>query len=154
MPIIEVKDLVKRYNGNEAVRGVSFEVNEGETFGFLGPNGAGKTTTINILCTLLGFDAGAARVNGFDCRKEPGRVRSSIGLVFQEHFQASFPVSIVIIVLGGNWYSSQLRRKNTRAHPERDPIRYLEGDGIHDPLFPLLIELLCRLTVLLFDFLL
>ncbi|MBI4948762.1 MAG: ABC transporter ATP-binding protein [Deltaproteobacteria bacterium] len=84
MPIIEVKDLVKRYNGNEAVRGVSFEVSEGETFGFLGPNGAGKTTTINILCTLLGFDGGAARVNGFDCRKEPGRVRSSIGLVFQE----------------------------------------------------------------------
>ncbi|MBI2412156.1 MAG: ABC transporter ATP-binding protein [Deltaproteobacteria bacterium] len=84
MPIIEVKDLVKRYNGNEAVRGVSFEVNEGETFGFLGPNGAGKTTTINILCTLLGFDSGNAFVNGFDCRKEPGKVRSSIGLVFQE----------------------------------------------------------------------
>ncbi|MBI5455301.1 MAG: ATP-binding cassette domain-containing protein, partial [Deltaproteobacteria bacterium] len=84
MPIIEVKDLVKRYNGNEAVRGVSFEVNEGETFGFLGPNGAGKTTTINILCTLLGFDEGVALVNGFDCRKEPGKVRSSIGLVFQE----------------------------------------------------------------------
>ncbi len=84
MPIIQVKDLVKRYNGLEAVRGVSFDVEEGEVFGFLGPNGAGKTTTINILCTLLNFDSGAAVVNGYDCRKEAGRVRSSIGLVFQE----------------------------------------------------------------------
>ncbi|MEK7773748.1 MAG: ATP-binding cassette domain-containing protein, partial [Deltaproteobacteria bacterium] len=84
MSIILVENLVKRYNGIEAVRGVSFEVEEGETFGFLGPNGAGKTTTINILCTLLGFDSGAAMVNGYDCRLEQHRVRSSIGLVFQE----------------------------------------------------------------------
>jgi len=83
-PVIEVSDLVKKYNGTEAVRGVSFEVAEGETFGFLGPNGAGKTTTINILCTLLNFDSGTALVNGFDCRRDSGRVRSSIGLVFQE----------------------------------------------------------------------
>ncbi len=84
MPIIHVEDLFKRYNGVEAVRGVSFDVEDGETFGFLGPNGAGKTTTINILCTLLNFDSGVALVNGFDCRKEPHKVRSSIGLVFQE----------------------------------------------------------------------
>jgi ABC-2 type transport system ATP-binding protein len=84
MPIIEVRDLVKRYNGLKAVDGVSFDVAEGEIFGFLGPNGAGKTTTINILCTLLGFDSGSAVVNGFDCRKEARSVRSSIGLVFQE----------------------------------------------------------------------
>ncbi|MCC6502190.1 MAG: ATP-binding cassette domain-containing protein [Deltaproteobacteria bacterium] len=84
MPIIHVENLIKKYNGTEAVKGVSFEVNEGEVFGFLGPNGAGKTTTINILCTLLGFDSGTATVNGFDCKKDPHRVRQSIGLVFQE----------------------------------------------------------------------
>ncbi len=84
MPIIQVEDLVKRYNGTEAVRGVSFEVAEAETFGFLGPNGAGKTTTINVLCTLLNIDSGTAVVNGYDCRKEAGKVRASIGLVFQE----------------------------------------------------------------------
>ncbi len=84
MAIIEVKELVKNYNGVEAVRGVSFRVEEGETFGFLGPNGAGKTTTINILCTLLEQTSGVARVNGFDCMREPAKVRSSIGLVFQE----------------------------------------------------------------------
>jgi len=84
MPIIQVENLIKKYNGTEAVKGVSFSVNEGEVFGFLGPNGAGKTTTINILCTLLGFDDGTASVNGFDCKKEPHRVRQAIGLVFQE----------------------------------------------------------------------
>jgi len=84
MPIIKVENLIKRYNGNEAVKGVSFEVAEGETFGFLGPNGAGKTTTINILCTLLGFDSGLAMVDGFDCKTAPHRVRQAIGLVFQE----------------------------------------------------------------------
>ncbi len=84
MAVIEVRELVKNYNGVEAVKGVSFDVEEGETFGFLGPNGAGKTTTINILCTLLAQTSGVARVNGFDCLREPARVRSSIGLVFQE----------------------------------------------------------------------
>ncbi|MBI5970099.1 MAG: ATP-binding cassette domain-containing protein [Deltaproteobacteria bacterium] len=83
-PVIEVKDLHKSYNGVKAVDGVSFEVAEGETFGFLGPNGAGKTTTINILCTLLNSDSGAVFVNGHDCAKEPSKVRSSIGLVFQD----------------------------------------------------------------------
>jgi len=82
--IIKVRDLVKRYNGVEAVGGVSFDVRPGEIFGFLGPNGAGKTTTINILCTLLGFDSGTVEVNGFDCGKNSHAVRSSIGLVFQE----------------------------------------------------------------------
>ncbi|MBI5888747.1 MAG: ATP-binding cassette domain-containing protein [Deltaproteobacteria bacterium] len=85
MSIIHVNGLVKKYNGAPAVSGVSFDVEEGEIFGFLGPNGAGKTTTISILCTLLGFDSGEAVVNGFDCRRDPQKVRSSIGLVFQEY---------------------------------------------------------------------
>ena len=84
MSVIEVRDLVKKYNGTEAVKGVSFEVREGEIFGFLGPNGAGKTTTINILCTLLDLTSGTASVNGFDCMTQSHQVRSSIGLVFQE----------------------------------------------------------------------
>ncbi len=84
MNVIEVEQLVKSYNSVKAVDGVTFNVTEGETFGFLGPNGAGKTSTINILCTLLGFDSGNAQVNGYDCVKESLKVRSSIGLVFQE----------------------------------------------------------------------
>jgi ABC-2 type transport system ATP-binding protein len=84
MSIIRIVDLVKRYDSIEAVRGVSFEVEEGESFGFLGPNGAGKTTTINILCTLLAPTSGRAFVNGYDCMQESSKVRASIGLVFQE----------------------------------------------------------------------
>src|SRR4030067_1310125 len=84
MPIIEVTDLVKRYNGLTAVNSISFEVKEGEFFGFLGPNGAGKTTTIDMLCTLLSQTSGRAEVNGYDCLKQPPQVRSSIGVVFQD----------------------------------------------------------------------
>lgn len=84
MSIICVSNLVKKYNGLTAVNGISFEVKQGESFGFLGPNGAGKTTTINILCTLLSPTSGTAEVNGHDCLKYADKVRSSIGLVFQE----------------------------------------------------------------------
>lgn len=83
-PVIEVSNLCRSFGRMEAVRDVSFQVGEGEIFGFLGPNGAGKTTTINILCTLLLPTAGQAAVNGFDVRTQTDEVRRSIGLVFQE----------------------------------------------------------------------
>ncbi len=82
--IIEAHNLVKKFDGFEAVRGVTFSVKRGEIFGFLGPNGAGKTTTINMLCTLLKPTSGSAVVNGFDVSKDPNAVRQSIGLVFQD----------------------------------------------------------------------
>jgi ABC-2 type transport system ATP-binding protein len=79
-PVVVVTDLVKRYGELEAVRGVSFEVAPGETFGFLGPNGAGKSTTIKILCTRAAPTSGAARVAGYDVRKQRDTVRRHIGL--------------------------------------------------------------------------
>ncbi len=82
--MIEVQALVRRFGQLEAVKGVSFQVAAGETFGFLGPNGAGKTTTINVLCTLLRPHAGAARVAGFDVVRQRSEVRRSIGLIFQQ----------------------------------------------------------------------
>jgi ABC-2 type transport system ATP-binding protein len=82
--IIEVKDLVKKYGELTAVKGISFEVERGEIFGFLGPNGAGKTTTISILCTLLKPSTGVAVLDGCDVVKDRERVRESIGLVFQD----------------------------------------------------------------------
>ncbi len=83
MSMIEVQELARTFGAIEAVRGVSFEVEEGEVFGFLGPNGAGKTTTINMLCTLLRPSRGSARVNGYDVARQRSDVRRSIGLVFQ-----------------------------------------------------------------------
>jgi ABC-2 type transport system ATP-binding protein len=81
---VEVAGLEKRFGEIEAVRGIDFRVEPGETFGFLGPNGAGKSTTINILCTLARPTGGSARVAGHDVRTERDAVRRSIGLVFQD----------------------------------------------------------------------
>ncbi len=83
-PAIRVAGLEKRFGDVEAVRGVSFDVQAGETFGFLGPNGAGKSTTINMLCTLLRPSAGRASVAGFDVVDQRDDVRREIGLVFQD----------------------------------------------------------------------
>ncbi len=82
--VVIVEDLVKRYGEVEAVRGISFAVEPGETFGFLGPNGAGKSTTIKILCTLADPTSGSARVAGHDVVRDRDTVRRNIGLVFQD----------------------------------------------------------------------
>jgi ABC-2 type transport system ATP-binding protein len=82
--IIQVENLVKKFGQLIAVDHISFNVNQGEIFGFLGPNGAGKTTTINILCTLARPTSGQATLNGFDVVRQQSQVRHSIGLVFQD----------------------------------------------------------------------
>jgi len=83
-PAVSVKGLVKSYDEVEAVRGIDFEVQAGEIFGFLGPNGAGKSTTISMLCTLVRPTGGSALVAGHDVVSERDEVRRSIGLVFQD----------------------------------------------------------------------
>lgn len=83
--IIEVRDLKKTYPGDvEAVRGVSFDVKEGEFFGFLGPNGAGKTTTINMLVNLVKRTSGSVKIAGFDLEKQSGEIYKQIGFAMQE----------------------------------------------------------------------
>jgi ABC-2 type transport system ATP-binding protein len=82
--MIHVDGLRKTYGEVEAVRGVSFDVEAGEVFGFLGPNGAGKTTTINMLCTLAKPTGGHAQVADHDVVTERDDVRRNIGLVFQD----------------------------------------------------------------------
>jgi len=81
---IVVEGLTKSFDEIEAVRGVDFEVDTGEVFGFLGPNGAGKSTTINMLCTLAKPSSGVATVAGYDIVRERDDVRRHIGLVFQD----------------------------------------------------------------------
>ena len=85
MNIIEAKSLTKVFGGDiKAIDDISFEVREGEIFGFLGPNGAGKTTTIKILNTLIKPTAGTALVTGFDVMRNPAQVRRNIGYVAQD----------------------------------------------------------------------
>ncbi|HEY3420692.1 MAG TPA: ABC transporter ATP-binding protein [Methanomassiliicoccales archaeon] len=78
MYAIEVKDLVKSYGGINAVKGISFNVNEGEIFGLIGPNGAGKTTTLRILATILEITSGSINVYGYDLATKADEVRKII----------------------------------------------------------------------------
>src|SRR6184192_4787358 len=77
--IIEVEKLAKSYGGKRGIVEVSFQVEEGDVFGFLGPNGAGKTTTIRLLMALLHADAGTAQIAGLDCWKQSLEIKRLIG---------------------------------------------------------------------------
>ena len=80
---VEVRGLHKSYDGVEAVRGITFEIEAGEVFGLLGPNGAGKTSTVEILAGYRPRDAGAVAVLGVDPASAPGSWRQRIGVVPQ-----------------------------------------------------------------------
>jgi ABC-2 type transport system ATP-binding protein len=83
MAAVTVSGLRKAYNGLEAVRGVSFEIAEGEVFGLLGPNGAGKTTIVEILEAYRRRDAGDVSVLGTDPERADGSWRQRVGIVLQ-----------------------------------------------------------------------
>ena len=82
--VLEVKDLRKEFGDLTAVDGISFDIQEGEIFGFLGPNGAGKTTSISMICGLLKPTAGEVLVEGRSILKEPREVKKLLGVVPQE----------------------------------------------------------------------
>ena len=84
MSAIIVKELTKKFGEFTAVDSVSFSVEPGELFGLLGPNGAGKTTIINMLTTLLLPTAGEAEIAGYDLRRDPDKIRSNLGIIFQD----------------------------------------------------------------------
>lgn len=84
MPIIQVKNLIKKFNGLTAVDNISFEINQGDIFAFLGPNGAGKSTTIKMLTTLLQPTSGQITLDGHDASQEQDAVRKTFGIVFQD----------------------------------------------------------------------
>ena len=81
--IIKVDKLVKTYDGNNVVDGVSFEVKKSEIFGILGPNGAGKTTTLEMLEALRPIDGGTATIDGIDVAKKPKDIKNIIGIQLQ-----------------------------------------------------------------------
>lgn len=81
--IISVKNLVKHYGNFQAVKGISFDVYEGEIFGLLGPNGAGKSTTLEIIETLREKTSGEIMVDGLNLDKEPNEIKKVIGVQLQ-----------------------------------------------------------------------
>jgi ABC-2 type transport system ATP-binding protein len=82
-PIIQVRNLVKRYGSFEAVKGISFDVYSGEIFGLLGPNGAGKSTTLEIMETLRDKTGGTVTVDGLDLDQSPNEIKKIIGVQLQ-----------------------------------------------------------------------
>ncbi len=78
MAIIKVQNLVKNFGSVEAVKGISFTIDQGEIFGLIGPNGAGKTTTLRVLATLLQITNGSVSLFGFDVEKHPEKIRKQI----------------------------------------------------------------------------
>ena len=75
---VEIKNFVKSYGPNDAVKGISFTINKGEIFGLIGPNGAGKTTTLRVLATLLQITDGSISVMGYDVERQPEEIRKRI----------------------------------------------------------------------------
>ena len=83
MNILEVKDVKKHLGKREIIKGISFNVEEGEIFGFLGPNGAGKTTTIRMLVGLIASNSGSIAINGHDISKEREKALAAVGAVVE-----------------------------------------------------------------------
>jgi ABC-2 type transport system ATP-binding protein len=82
--VIHTENLTKRFGAFTAVDGISFDVSQGEVFGFLGANGAGKTTAMRMLCGLSKPTSGTAWVAGYDVYKQPERIKRSIGYMSQK----------------------------------------------------------------------
>lgn len=103
--VIQLKGLEKRYsNGIHALKGISFEIEKGETFGLLGPNGAGKTTVIGIITTLVTPTAGSVSVLGFDVEKNPLEVKRMLGVVPQERWLDEDVTARENLLLHGEYY--------------------------------------------------
>jgi ABC-2 type transport system ATP-binding protein len=119
--MIEVKNLRKKYGDFEAVKGISFEVMEGEIFGLLGPNGAGKSTTLEIIETLRGKTSGEVIVNGLNLDDSPNEIKKIIGVQLQTSgYYPSLNLTELIALFSG-LYNQKV-----------DPIQLLDKVNLRD----------------------
>ena len=112
--IVKVEGLTKIFGQLKAVDGVTFDIKEGEIFGFLGPNGAGKTTTINMLTTLMRATSGKAEIDGLDIHKHPNEVRRTVGVVPQEYTADEDLTGLQNIILCADLYG--IPRSSSKDH--------------------------------------
>lgn len=119
--IIQVENLQKFYGNNEAVKGISFDVYEGEIFGLLGPNGAGKTTTLEIMETLREKTGGVVRINGFNIENDRDQIKHLIGVQLQESGYYPNLKLVEILELFAGLYNTQI-----------EPIALLQKMGLQD----------------------
>ena len=107
--IISVKDLKKNYGTFEAVKGISFDVFEGEIFGLLGPNGAGKSTTLEIIETLRQKTSGEVIVNDVNLDKDPDAIKRMIGVQLQTSGFYPGLTLVELIELFGGLYNQPVK---------------------------------------------
>lgn len=106
--IISIKDLVKNYGTFQAVKGINFDVYEGEIFGLLGPNGAGKSTTLEIIETLRPKTSGKVYVNGLDLDRQPDEIKKIIGVQLQSSGYYPNLNLVELIELFNGMYNKQM----------------------------------------------
>lgn len=119
--ILEVQHLMKRYGSLVAVNDLSFQVYRQEIFGILGPNGAGKTTTLEMIETLRPMDAGDVHLNGLDIRKDPQKVKQSIGVQLQSSSFFDKLSLFELLILFGEIYGRRV-----------DPLQLLQEVELQD----------------------
>lgn len=114
---IKVEHLKKYYGSVKAVDDISFEVEEGELFGFLGVNGAGKSTTINMLSTLSGPTGGTASVAGYQLGRHNEQIKKNIGIVYQDNCLDQLLTVKENLIIRGSLYEKDKRKlKNSLDH--------------------------------------
>jgi ABC-2 type transport system ATP-binding protein len=122
-PILEVLNLNVKYGNFQAVKNVSFNVNQGEIFGLLGPNGAGKTSSLSAVEGLLNPESGTIRVAGFDASTHPLHARANMGVQLQAtSFQPELNVSEILRLYAGI-YGVELTRNKIDAILEEINLR-------------------------------
>ena len=119
--MIKVSNLKKSYNTFQAVKGISFQVHEGEIFGLLGPNGAGKSTTLEIMETLREKTSGEISIGGFDLDKQPNEIKKIIGVQLQT---SGFYPGLKLVEL--------IKLFNGLYNKEVDPIALLKKVNLED----------------------
>ncbi|MGV3489008.1 MAG: ABC transporter ATP-binding protein [Tuberibacillus sp.] len=124
--MLQVSNVKKRFGNKEVVKGVSFTVNKGESFGLLGPNGAGKSTTISMICGLLPMDEGDIQVNGMSVKKDAMKTKGKIGIVPQDIALYPTMTAKENLVFWGKMYGLKGRDAKERA------VQVLEEVGLSD----------------------
>lgn len=109
--IVEVNGLTKKYGKSTVVKGIDFEVYEGEIFGILGPNGAGKTTTLEMLETIRPIDGGSASLDGIDVASNPDTIKAMIGVQPQTPSFEEKTTLIELIQMFSAFYGERVEAK-------------------------------------------
>lgn len=153
-PIISIKNLYKKYGDLEAVKGISFEVEEGEIFGLLGPNGAGKSTTLEIIETLREKTSGQVLVDGLDLDHSPGAIKKIIGVQLQSSgYYPGLNLSELIRLFGGlyNRRTDPLELLGTVNLKDKAKAKFKELSGGQKQRFSIATTLINRPKIIFLD---